>query len=64
MKQLVTIEQLPGALAPEIDLSVGTLRGLYQKRKIPYVKLGFRTLRFDPEKVRDAIYRSEVKTVA
>ena len=33
------------------------------RRQIPYVKLGYRTLFFDCEKVREALLRFEIRAV-
>jgi hypothetical protein len=35
-----------------------------QRRKIPYIRCGYRTVLFDPEKVRAALQKFEVKAVA
>lgn len=44
-----------------IGVPARTIRTLYQQRKIPYYKMGHRTVLFDPEKVIDALYHFEVK---
>jgi hypothetical protein len=40
-----------------------TLRTLYQRRKIPYIKPGYRTVLFDPDKVMVALNKFEVRAV-
>jgi len=42
---------------------VRQLRGFVQHRKIPYLKVGHRTLLFDPAKVEKALQRFEIKEV-
>ena len=44
-------------------IPVRTLRTLASSRKIPFFKLGHRTLLFDPQKVDEALGRFEVKAV-
>lgn len=51
-------------LSDEIGQPVRTLRTWVQGRKIPFLRLGHRTLLFDPEKVREALDKFEVKAVA
>jgi predicted site-specific integrase-resolvase len=48
-------------LSKEIGIPVRTLRTWFQARKIPYLRLGHRTLLFDPEKVRAALNKFEVQ---
>jgi hypothetical protein len=50
-------------LAEEIGIPARTLRSLWMKKKIPGVRLGHRTLVFDPEKVRTALDKFEVRAV-
>ncbi len=57
--KLVRIE----ALAVDIGIPARTLRSLFHAGKIPGLKLGHRTLMFDPDKVRDALNKFEVKAV-
>ena len=45
-------------------IPVRTLRTLVWARKIPFLKLGHRTLLFDPDKVDKALERFEVQEVA
>ena len=42
---------------------VRQLRSLVQARKIPYLKIGHRTLLFDPVKVEKALARFEIPAV-
>ena len=42
---------------------VRQLRTFVQDGKIPYLKIGHRTLLFDPEKVEKALQRFEIKAV-
>ncbi len=51
-------------LSAQIGLPVRTLRSLAQSRKIPQIRLGHRTLVFDPNKVRAALEKFEVRAVA
>jgi DNA-binding transcriptional MerR regulator len=51
-------------LAKNTGIPVRTLRTLYNQRKISGIKLGHRTLLFDPEKVYSELARYEVKAVA
>lgn len=46
------------------NIPARTLRGLFHQKKIPGIKLGFRTLIFDPAKVLAALDKYEVKAVA
>src|SRR5678809_607602 len=57
MPPLVTIKPL----SKETGLPVRTLRTLIQRRKIPFIKCGHRTMYFDPGKVRAALDCLEVK---
>jgi len=58
-RNLVGIEQLER----EIGIPIRTIRTLMQARRIPFLRLGRRTLYFDVQKVRDALDRFEVKAV-
>ena len=40
-----------------------TLRTLYRGNKIPYIKVGYRTVLFDPDKVMAALNKLEVRSV-
>jgi len=51
------------ALSDRNGIPVRTLRTLMAGRKIPFLKLGHRTLLFDPEKVDKALERFEVQEV-
>ncbi len=51
-------------LAEETGIPARTLRSLFHAKKIGGYKLGHRTLVFDPEKVRAALDKFEVKAVA
>ncbi len=52
-------------IAEELNLpSETTVRYLARNRKIPVIKIGYRTLRFDLERVRTALAKLEVKAVA
>jgi hypothetical protein len=42
---------------------VRQIRTFVEQRKIPYLKVGHRTLLFDPEKVERALARFEIKEV-
>ena len=43
--------------------STRMVTALMQKRQIPYIKLGYRTIRFSWPRVREAIEKFEVKEV-
>jgi hypothetical protein len=51
-------------LSAEIGVPVRTLQSLYHQRKIPFIKTGHRTVFFDPEKVRAALEKFEVRSVS
>jgi len=51
--ELVTYEQLGQML----NVPVGTLQFWVHKHQIPHVRLGKRTVRFDPAEVRDWVAR-------
>ena len=57
-KKLLTNEELAPALGFE---KVGTVDRLRRKGVIPYIKLGYRTLRYNLEAVEAALLRLEVK---
>lgn len=48
---LLTIEQL----ATRLNIHPVTARGLWRRREIPGIRLGHRTLRFEYDKVLDAL---------
>jgi excisionase family DNA binding protein len=52
--QLITI----GELAERLRIHPDTLRGLYKRGRIPGIKLGYRTLRFDYTAVLEALRRA------
>jgi len=58
-EKLVTINEL-AALS---GLPVRTIRSLMARNTIPFLKLGFRTVRFQPSKVEKALAKREVKAV-
>ena len=60
MKRLLTI----GGLSDAIGIAPRTLRSLYLGKKIPFIKAGYRTLLFDPEKVLAALEKFEVKAIS
>lgn len=57
--QLITI----GELAERLRIHPDTLRGLYRRGKIPGIKIGYRTLRFDYASVLEALRRAGDPTV-
>ncbi len=57
MKKLLTI----GGLSDAIGIPTRTIRSLYVGKKIPFIKAGYRTLLFDPEKVLAALNKFEVR---
>jgi excisionase family DNA binding protein len=60
MAKLVNSKQL----AAELGQSPRTIRSWIAARKIPFLKVGHRTMLFSPEKVRAALEKFEVKAVA
>jgi hypothetical protein len=58
-KPLLNIQQL----SVEIGPPVRSLRTWMHRGKIPFIKVGHRTCFFDPDKVREALNRLEVKAV-
>ena len=59
MRKLISIEKL----SRETGFPVRTLRSFIADGKIPFFKIGHRTMRFDPEKVERALARFEIKEV-
>jgi len=59
-ENLVTINELPKRLKNK-NITVGILRQLKARRQIPFLKLGHRTLLFDPVAVADAIDKLAVQ---
>jgi excisionase family DNA binding protein len=51
-------------LAAELGQSLRTIRSWTQARRIPFLRLGHRTVLFSPEKVRAALEKFEVKALA
>jgi len=51
------------ALSRDIGIPIRTLRSFMASRKIPYLKVGYRTVLFDPEKVDAALRRFEIRAV-
>jgi hypothetical protein len=58
--KLVNIRELSGELGPPVR----ALRTWAQHRKIPFIRVGHRTVLFDPQAVRDALKKLEIKAVA
>lgn len=50
-------------LATELGLQPDFVKSLARKRKIPVFRLGHRTIRFSPEKVKAALDKLEVRAV-
>ena len=50
-------------LAEEKGRPVRQIRGWVEEKKIPFLKLGHRTLLFDPVKVEKALARFEIKEI-
>jgi hypothetical protein len=48
----------------ELGINIHRFRRLRRKGLIPYVKLGYRTFRYDPLDVRSALNRLRIKAVA
>ena len=57
--RLVRIERL----SEELGQPVRLFRTLMAQRKIPYVKIGHRTVLFEVDKVRKALAKFEVKAI-
>jgi excisionase family DNA binding protein len=51
-------------LAAELGQSLRTIRSWTQTRRIPFLRLGHRTVLFSPEKVLLALEKFEIKAVA
>ena len=58
--KLLTEEQLANIL----ETSVYNVRHLRHRKKIPFIRLGHRSIRFDLVKVRKALEKYEVEEVA
>jgi len=48
----------------ELRINIHRFRRLRRKHLIPYIKLGYRTFRYDPLDVRNALNRLRIKAVA
>ena len=59
LKKLLTDEELVKLL--DCHLTVRSIASLRRAKKIPFVRIGYRTLRYDPDKVLAALMRWEVK---
>ena len=59
MKRLLTTNEL----ALELNRSVRQIRTLVDAKKIPVLRIGWRTNLFDPDKVLKALQRFEIKAV-
>jgi hypothetical protein len=59
MSKLVDIEKL----SEETGFPVRTLRTFIAGKKIPVVKIGHRTMRFNPDRVLKALQRFEIPAV-
>ena len=59
MKKLLNIREL----SEQKGRPVRQLRSLVQAKKIPFYKLGHRTILFDPEKVERALAKFEVAAI-
>jgi hypothetical protein len=51
------------ALSQHTGVPVRTLRSFMASRKIPYLRCGYRTVFFNPQKVDEALQRFEVQEV-
>lgn len=60
LKELLTKEQIVERWHLP---SVRMLEGMMRRRKVPYHKLGYRTVRFDPAAVEAALSRLEIKEI-
>jgi hypothetical protein len=58
-KKLLTAEQLVAEL--DCGLNTRNIASLRRAKKIPVIRIGYRTLRYDAEKVFAALMRREVK---
>jgi hypothetical protein len=48
----------------ELNLSIHRFRRMRQRHLIPFIKLGYRSFRYDPVDVRNALNKLKVKAVA
>jgi excisionase family DNA binding protein len=51
-------------LSAELPLPRPTIRGLMRQRKISFLRLGHRTVRFDIDKVRGELSKYEVPAIS
>ncbi len=51
-------------LSAEIGVPVRTIQTWIHQRKIPFLKVGHRMIFFDPQKVRAALEKFEVRSVS
>jgi hypothetical protein len=56
---LLNIRQLSAEMGPPVR----SIRTWMHQGKIPFIRVGHRTCLFDPDKVREALNRLEVKAV-
>jgi excisionase family DNA binding protein len=61
MTQTYTVDMK--GLSSDTGIPTRTIQTLMRRRKIPFLKLGYRTLRFQPEKVKAALAKLEIKEV-
>jgi len=59
MKQLLDIKQL----SRQLGRPIRQIRGFVQGRKIPFLKLGHRSLLFDATKVEKALAKYEIREI-
>jgi excisionase family DNA binding protein len=59
MRKLISIKKL----ADETEIPIRTLRSFVTSRKIPFLKIGHRTILFDRSKVEAALSRFEIQEV-
>lgn len=57
MIDMLTVEQL----SEKLNLSTNTIYKMVKKRQIPFVKLGYKVLRFDPIEIDNHIKRHTIK---
>jgi hypothetical protein len=61
MKKLLTDKQLVAEL--DCGLTTRSIASLRRAKKIPVVKIGYRTLRYDLERVVSALQRREIREI-
>ena len=52
-----------GELGRRLDCSPGKVGEMMRKRKIPFIKLGHKTVRFDWRRVQEALAKFEIREV-